>query len=253
MSVTETKPIVIELREVWFSYGRNTVLENVDLTIRVNDFASVVGPNGGGKSTLLKIMLGLLTPSRGDVKVLGMSPEKARPKIGYVPQNCQCDLQFPVTVTDVVLMGRLTGRFGLPRYGRTDKMIAGEAMKEVDITDLRHRPISALSGGQRQRMLIARALASRPELLLLDEPTASVDMLREKEFYELMARLAERLTIIVVTHDPAYASNYVNRVICVNRTVAVHPTSDLTGEDISKMYGYDVRAIRHDLHHEDEP
>jgi zinc transport system ATP-binding protein len=237
---------VITLEHVSFSYGQYIVLDDVNLKIESGDFACIVGPNGGGKSTLLKLMLGLLNPNTGAVRILGDTPQRGRPRIGYVPQNCQCDLQFPVTVMDVVLMGRLDTSRGIAGYRRVDKDAALDALREVDLFDLRKRTIAALSGGQRQRVLIARALVANPRILLLDEPMANVDILREKELIMLLKDLSSRLTILLVTHDFGFVSQYVNRVVCVNRSVVVHATSEMTGEIINEMYGHSVRIIRHD-------
>ena len=236
----------IDIKNLWFSYNNHPVLRGVDLQVARGEFVSMVGPNGGGKTTLLKLMLGLLDPSRGEVRVFGRRPREARPQIGYMPQFASFDLRFPVNVLDVVLMGRL-GRAGqVGPYRRPDRGAAAEVLEEVGLYALRKRPFSQLSGGQRQRVLIARAMASRPELLLLDEPTASLDVGVEKDFHELLARLCERLTVVVVSHDVAFVSETVGKVVCVRGTVAVHPTADLTGQMMRDLYGRDVRLVRHD-------
>ena len=240
----------VELRDVTFRYpGGETlplVLEDVTLRVEADDYLGLIGPNGGGKTTLLRIMLGLLRPQRGTVTVLGGTPLQVRSRIGYVPQHAQIDTSVPATVLDVVLMGRL-GRAGpVGPYGKPDRSAAAEALREVGLYGLRRRPFSQLSGGQRQRVLIARALASRPELLLLDEPTASLDVGVERDFHELLGRLVERLTVVVVSHDVAFVSETVGKVVCVRGTVAVHPTAELTGEMMCDLYGRDVRLVRHD-------
>lgn len=228
-----------------FSYNRYPVVENVNVTVYERDFVSMVGPNGGGKTTLLKLMLGLLHPSSGRVRIFGKPPEDARRRIGYMPQHAHLDPQFPVSVMDVVLMGRLghTRRFG--PYTRTDREFAEEALKELRMWEHRRAHFSALSGGQRQRVLIARALASRPDLLLLDEPTASLDLAVETELYELLRSLTERLTVVVVSHDIGFVSHYVTRVICVKQHVVIHPTSEITGEVINELYGSPMQMVRH--------
>ena len=237
---------VISIEGLTFSYDGFPVLEDVNVAIQERDFACILGPNGGGKTTLLKLILGLLRPTKGRVQVFGAPPERARTRVGYVPQSYEYDPQFPVRVIDVVLMGRLdkTGRPG--PYRRSDREAALAALREVEILELRHRPLAALSGGQRQRVLIARALACEPEILLLDEPTASLDLSVEAELYELLRALNQQLTIVMVSHDIGFVSRFVTKVICVKRHVAVHPTSELTGELISEVYGSDVRMVRHD-------
>ncbi len=236
---------VIELRGVTFTYAGPPAVENVNLTIRRCEFVGLVGPNGGGKSTLLKLALGLIQPDRGTVRLLGVPPAEARKRVGYMPQSALLDPRFPVTVMDVVLMGRLGRSRALGMHGRTDVQIAAQALEEVGLLDCRRRSFAALSGGQRQRVLIARALACEPEMLLLDEPTANLDMRVEEQLYELLRRLNERLTIVLVSHDVGFVSQFVTRVVCVNRTVQVHTTSQVTGEVISELYGHDVRMVHH--------
>ena len=236
---------MIEISDMTFSYGSKVVLEDVNLRVEEGDFASLVGPNGGGKTTLLKLMLGLLQPERGVVRIFGVTPARGRPRIGYLAQQMRFDALFPVTVTDVVLMGRLReGRHPGPFTGR-DRRVAEAALQEVELLDQRDRPFAELSGGERQRVLMARALACEPEALLLDEATANLDLQAEKEFYELMRKLNERLTIVMVSHDLYFVSSYVGRVICVNRKVQVHPTSKVDEELVREIYGSDIRIVRH--------
>ena len=239
-------PPVISVHGVSFAYDGDLVLRDVCLEVAPRDFACMVGPNGGGKTTLLKLILGLLAPAAGRITVFGGPPQEARTRIGYMPQHAQVDLRFPVSVADVVLMGRLGRAEIMGPYRRAHRDAAGQALREVGLYDLRQRPFGTLSGGQRQRTLIARALAAEPELLLLDEPTANLDAPAESDLYELLRRLNERLTIVMVTHDLGFVSRFVRTVICVNRCVVVHPTSEITGEIIREIYGADVCMIRHD-------
>jgi zinc transport system ATP-binding protein len=241
------KTAAITIEGVSFAYEAAPVLTNVNLTIDEGDFVSIIGPNGGGKTTLLRLMLGLLTPRTGVIRVLGESPEHARSRVGYVPQYFQFDTSFPVTVMDVVLMGRLDRHRSFGHYRGRDRAAADKALRDVEVYDLRDHPFSELSGGQRQRVLIARALASEPRLFLLDEPTTNVDPAVQDELYDLLAVLNQRLTIVMVSHDIGLVSTLVKRVVCVNRTVWVHPTSDLTGETIASLYGSNVSMVRHDL------
>ncbi len=236
---------IAELKNVSFAYNREPVLENVNLTIKKGEFASIVGPNGGGKSTLLKLLLGLLRPSSGELTVFGNTPEKVRHRIGYMPQHAQFDIQFPVTVMEVVLMGRLGHTRGV-RYSKKDRHIADRSLEDVHIANLAKRSFSDLSGGQRQRVLIARALSCEPDLLLLDEPTANIDPEAEVVLFEILKTLNKRMTILFATHDIGFVSQTVKSVICVNRCVVVHPTSEITGEIIKDIYGGEICMIRHD-------
>jgi len=228
-----------------FSYNGEAVLEKVKLAINKDDFVWIVGPNGGGKTTLLKLILGLLKPKTGRIEVLGMTPQKARRFVGYMPQFVSLDSQFPVNVMDVVLMGRLGNGEGVGPYRRSDREVAAEALQKVGLFEFRFRPFSSLSGGQQRRLLIARALASQPEILILDEPTANLDFRAEKELYELLQKLNENLTVILVSHDPAFVSDFVKRVICVNREVHEHPTTAISGLHISEFMGGDRRIVLH--------
>ena len=237
--------LAIELAGVSFAYDVTNVLEDVNLTVGPRDFACIVGPNGGGKTTLLKLMLGLLQPRRGTVRVLGRMPRDACRRIGYMPQRAQLDPQFPVSTMDVVLMGRLGGGTGFGPWRRADKAVATQAMEEVGLADLRHRAFSTLSGGQRQRVLIARALACEPEILLLDEPTASLDPAVQDDLYALLSELNRRWTVVVVSHDVGFVSVYCKSVICVNRTVHMHATGELTRQRVADMYGREVRMVPH--------
>ncbi len=239
-----TEPI-LTFDNVSFAFDSIEVLSDVSFSAQHHESISMVGPNGGGKSTLIKLMLGLLEPTHGTITVLGTDPVKARRKIGYMPQYLQYDQRFPVSVLDVALMGRLSGHiFGF--YNKKDKQITMKALDEMGVASLAKRSFGALSGGQRQRVLIARALACEPELLLLDEPTANVDPAVENQLLEILHDLAAKITVITVTHDLGFVSQMVDRVICVNRIVKIHPTSEITGEIIQDMYGGDLKMVRHD-------
>jgi len=236
----------VQIDGLWFSYDSQVVLRDVNLRIQPTERVCIVGPNGGGKTTLLKLILGLLRPTRGTVRVFGRTPEQARRRVGYTPQHAVFDPSFPASVLDVAIMGRLSKTRPWGPFRRADRAAATEALREVGMYELRKRSFSQLSGGQRQRVLIARALASRPDLLLLDEPTANLDVGVEQELYELLGRLGERLTVVVVSHDIGFVSELVNKVVCVQSTVAVHPTSELTGDLMRDLYGHDIRLVRHD-------
>lgn len=241
---------IIELDNVSFSYNSHPVLENVSLTVMARDFVWVVGPNGGGKTTLVKLLLGLVHPKSGSVRMFGHAPEAARQRVGYMPQHAQLDAKFPVTVMDVALMGRLHGGVAPLFLGAEHRRIALEALDMVGLKDKRRHALSELSGGQQRRLLIARALASQPELLILDEPTANLDKQIEGELFELLKQLNERLTILMVSHDPTFVSDFVDDVVCVNRHVALHPTSKMDRRMIHELYDLPMKVVRHDLGHD---
>lgn len=237
---------VIEIENVNFSYTRELVLRNVSLSVPAEEFLGIVGPNAGGKSTLIKLILGLLEPDSGTIRVLGKAPVMARSQIGYVPQYPTFSRRdFPINVLDTVLMGRLgfTSRPG--GYSKADRNIATEAMQAVEILDIANRPIGSLSGGQLQRVLIARALACKPEILILDEPTANIDMRVEEDIFGLLKQYNDHMTIIVVSHDIGFISGYVDRVACLNQTLVCHATDEISGKTIEELYGATVRMIHH--------
>ena len=236
---------VITLEDVSFSYGGPLVLEHVNLSVERGEFLGLVGPNGGGKSTLLKIVLGLLEPGAGRVSVLGRRPAEARQSIGYVPQFATFPRHFPVSVEDTVLLGRLGKTRAILGYRKADKEVAQRVMAETEIADLCKRPIGTLSGGQVQRVLIARALASEPEILILDEPTSNIDMRAETDIFDLLKTLNARMTIVVVSHDIGFISQYVSLIACLNRTLLCHTSSPITGEVIERLYGAPVQMIHH--------
>lgn len=243
---------VIELREVSFSYGAAPVLEQATLEVNQGEFLGIVGPNAGGKSTLLKLLLGQLEPQFGHVRVLGKRPQESRHQIGYVPQYPRFSRDFPITVEQAVLLGRLgargrrrLGALWPGRYSRIDRRFAQRALTEVEADDLCNRQVGSLSGGQLQRVLLARALVSEPSILLLDEPTANIDQRMENEIFDLLKELNSRMTILVVSHDVAFVSAYVTTVACVNRTLVRHHTDAIDGQIIQELYGDNVRMVAH--------
>ena len=247
MNLQQNSTPVIAVENLSFRFDTGPpVLEDVNLEIAAGDFASVIGPNGGGKTTLVKLIVGLLKPTTGRVRVFGLPPAKARPRIGYMPQHAMMDPRFPVRATDVVLMGRLGMGHRFGNYNRADREAAADALAKVDLEAIGGRPFSDLSGGQRQRVLLARALVTDPDLLLLDEPAAGLDQKVEHDFFELLQELNQHITIILVTHDLGFVAGFVRTVICVHGHVDIHPTSALDGRAISKIYGGEVRMVRHD-------
>ncbi len=239
------KPI-IELTEVSFAYDIGPpALEHVSLAVAEGEFLGLVGPNGGGKSTLLKIVLGLLNPASGEVRVAGETPQAARIMIGYVPQYARFARDFPISVEETVLLGRLGTTRLLGGYGMADREVARRAMAETEVLELRRRPLGTLSGGQVQRVLVARALACDPRILILDEPTANIDLRGETEIFDLLKLLNRRMTIVVVSHDIGFISRYVTRVACLNRTLLCHQPVPIGLEVIERLYGMPVQRIPH--------
>jgi len=227
---------IIDIRDLDFAYNGEAVLKDVNLTIRQKDFVAIIGPNGGGKTTLLKLILGLLTPAKGTVSVDGKPPQEASPCIGYVPQDIHTNRSFPITVIDVVLMGKLDPKRRLSRRSAANRRDALAALERMEMEGLADKKISLLSGGQRQRVFIARALVARPTLLLLDEPTASIDTKGQADFYRLLKELNEDITVLVVSHDLLVISRYVKSVACVNKKLYYHDQAEITGSMLETMY-----------------
>ena len=243
---------VVDMQGVSFAFHATPVLEDISLVIPQGDFVCIVGPNGGGKTTLLRLLLGLLRPQRGRIRVLGGAPVAVRHRIGYMPQHALLDPQFPMRVIDIVLMGRLKGWRAGP-FRRVDREVAMRALDEVRLADSAHKAFAALSGGQRQRVLIARALACAPEILLLDEPTANLDPLVQDEMNDLLHALNQRLTVILVSHDVGFVARHVKMVVCVSRHLRVHPAEEVTGDSIRELYGHGVRMVHHLHDHVHQP
>ncbi len=241
----------IELESVSFGYGARPVLEQANLKLEQGAFLAVVGPNGGGKTTLLRLILGLEEPQAGRIRVLGQAPQKARGEIGYVPQASTFASDFPITVEQAVQLGRLGRTRFLGGFRREDRRLAQQAMERVGVASLAPRHLATLSGGQVQRVLIARALAGHARILLLDEPTANVDAKVEEDFFELLRRLLGETTIVVVSHDVGFVTSYADQVACVNRRLVTHPTRSLTGEMIQDLYDGPVSLVQH-RHHDAE-
>jgi zinc transport system ATP-binding protein len=250
--MTSPQP-VIEIEDLTFSFGVAPVVEGVDLQVAAGEFLGIVGPNAGGKSTLLKLILGLLEPQSGRVLVLGKRPPAATRQLGYVPQYPSFPRDFPITVAQAVLLGRIgcrsrSGWLGVLTPGRVrkaDRQSVLEALEEVEAADLSRRQIGRLSGGQLQRVLLARALVSDPAVLILDEPTANIDLRLESDIFDLLKRLNQRMTILVVSHDVGFISSYVTRVACINRTLVCHRTDEINGQVIQQLYGEHVRMVAH--------
>ena len=210
---SKTKTVAMEFQHVSYSYGDVAVLGDASFHLHEGEFTALVGPNGAGKTTILRLLLGLARPSAGRVLVFGADPQDARDSIGYVPQHANFDPAFPISVEEVVRMGRLRG--GLGRYGKADKDLIGRALAMADVADLGRRSYTALSGGQRRRVLVARALAGQPRFLVLDEPTANMDVESEARLFRVLGELKGETTILVVTHDTSFVSAFTDVVLCV--------------------------------------
>jgi len=236
---------VIEVDNVCFAYNSQEVLHNVSFAIGRRALVAVVGPNGGGKTTLLKLLLGELTPRYGTVRVLGGTPEAARSRIGYVPQSVPFDPRFPVSVRETVLMGRVgRSRFGM--YARADRAAADQALERVGLAGFRQRPFAELSGGERQRVLIAQALAGGSELLLLDEPVANVDHEHTGQMYGLFQELTSEVTVMMVSHNLGVVTGHATHVLCVNRTAGLHAIGEVASSTFTAAFGDSLTTIRHD-------
>ena len=239
---------IIEIQNLSFAYNGQEVLKDVSLTIKQGEFLALIGPNGGGKTTLLKLILGLLDTDKGTIRVFGHPPRKASHRIGYVPQDVHINKHFPVTAMDVVLMGRLTSGKGWTRHSKEDRGAAQNALETVGMGDFIQRRIGRLSGGQRQRVFIARALATDPDVLLLDEPTASIDPQGQSDFYTLLKDLNETVTVVLVSHDLMILTSYVRSVACVNQQVHYHDEAEIT-EEMLTLYACPVELVAHGLPH----
>ncbi len=235
-------PVAISLRNVSVYRDGRALLDGVNLSLSAGEFTAVIGPNGGGKSTLLKVMLGLIDVDEGEVLLMGKRPSAVRSRVGYVPQQVVNQPGFPIRVSEVVAMGLPVGRsrgFSL-RQRQRDRIRA--ALDEVGVGDLVDRPFHALSGGQRQRVYIARALIGEPEILLFDEPTANIDPDGTYCFHELLERLHKRMTMLMVSHDFSVTAPMVDSVACVNSRLIYNADSQLNREMLALIYGVHTDA-----------
>ncbi len=243
---------IIKLEDVTVLYQDTPALTGISLEVEDGEFLGIIGPNGGGKTTLIKVILGLIKPSKGKVEVFGRPPGqlgKDRHLIGYIPQRNLVDWDFPVSVFDLVMMGRY-GRLGLfKRPSRQDREIVLGLLEAVQMQDFVERQFGQLSGGQQQRVFIARALATEPKLLVLDEPLGGVDVRAQEEFYQLLHRQKQErgLTVIVVTHDIAVVSTHVEKVACLNQILFVHgpPAEVFRTDTLQKVYGCEIELLAH--------
>jgi zinc transport system ATP-binding protein len=234
---------IISIENLFFSYNQHPVLRDVNIDIYEREVVSIVGPNGGGKTTLLRLILGLLKPKSGTILVDGKPPASASEIIGYVPQRAHHDNRFPITVYEAVLSGRVRP-FGF--YSKKDRVKAAQSLEDAGLADLIKEPFSNLSGGQIQRVLIARALATEARILMLDEPTSNIDPSAGDTLSSLLKKLNKTMTILLVTHDTAFVSSITDRALCINKTLVEHPADDNFCGMLATVYGDNTLVVRHE-------
>lgn len=245
----EDKP-VISIKNLWAGYEADTILEDISFEMFQNDYVGLIGPNGGGKTTLIRVILGLLKPDKGTISVMGQEPVRGRRHIGYVSQFQVEDKHFPISVWDVVALGRLQPNLLQNFHIRPhDKEVIELALQQTGMFEYRKRTMNELSGGQRQRIYISRALAAEPKILLLDEPTSSVDSQSSNQIYNLLAELNDHIAILLISHDLTAISTYVKTIGCVNRQLIYQGNKELTAEMVEIGYGCPVDLIAHGLPH----
>ncbi len=235
---------LIDIRNITVGYDENIILSDVSLTILDSDFIGVIGPNGGGKTTLLKAILGLLTPIRGEVVFHSSMTEGNHHRIGYLPQINNIDRKFPISVSEVVKSGLMSKKKIIKQYDKKELEFAGQLMEQMGIYHIRNKAIGELSGGQIQRALLCRALVNQPKLLVLDEPNTYVDNRFEKELYEKLRKLNENIAILLVSHDLGTISTYVKSIACVNHSLHYHPGNKITPE-LMEAYECPIQIITH--------
>jgi zinc transport system ATP-binding protein len=233
---------LFEMHSLSASYDANVVLQDVDFKVYDNDFIGVIGPNGGGKTTLLKVILGLLKPSKGNI--VFNNELLSRKSIGYLPQISTGDVSYPVTVTDIVLSGLMIHKGIIPGMSSSDKKKAEMVIDELGLAGMAGLNLKELSGGQLQRVFLGRAIIGDPKLLLLDEPGNFVDATFENDFYEKLRDLNERMAILMVSHDVGTISAHIKSFACVNRSLHYHPSHEITNEDLL-AYGCPIQLVTH--------
>ena len=236
---------IVKLQDVTLTKRGNVILERINLEVFEHDYVGIIGPNGGGKTTLLRVILGLESPQVGQVLLCGQHPQKTRRDVGYVPQVTRVETNFPVTVIEVVMMGLVAKSKPRGRFTSADRAAALIRLEQVGMVDYAKRQIKGLSGGELQRVLIARAMISQPRLLLLDEPTANVDSTFGQAFYQLLAEINKNLAIIMVSHDIGVLASQVKTIACLNRELHYHSAHDIPPETMERIYGCPVDLIAH--------
>ena len=246
---------IFDVKNLSFVVHGQTILQNINFQIFNGEYIAIIGPNGGGKTTLIRMLLGLEKPTSGEIRLFGKKLKQFKEwyKIGYVPQRAShVDANFPATVEDIVNMGRIAKRGFFAGMSQEDKDIVRDAMHKMDIVDLKDKMVGTLSGGQRQRVMIARALASSPEILILDEPNTGVDVTSQQRFYKLLAKLnkEEGITILFITHDIGVIADDIGRLFTINQkaTICNDPKEALSCEEMSELYGIEAHLIHNHKH-----
>lgn len=246
---------IFDVKNLSYSVRGQDVLSNISFEVFNAEYIAVIGPNGGGKTTLIRILLGLDKPTCGEIRLFGkkLKDFNAWDKIGYVPQKAsQVDVNFPATVQDIVNMGRVSKRGIFSRVSKEDREAVRDAMNKMDVYDLKDKMVGTLSGGQRQRVMIARALASNPSILILDEPNTGVDMASQKSFYALLSKLnkEDKITIIFITHDIGVIADDIGRVFTINQNAIIcnNPKETLSCKEMSDLYGINAHLIHNHKH-----
>ena len=246
---------IFDVKNLSFVVKEQTILSNISLEIFSSEYIAIIGPNGGGKTTLVRMLLGLEKPTNGEVKIYGkkLSHFKEWYKIGYVPQRASLvDGSFPATVLDIVNMGRTSQRRLFSALSKSDRTFVHDAMQKMDILDLADKMVGTLSGGQRQRVMIARALASNPKILILDEPNTGVDAASQKNFYALLRELNKKdgITIVFITHDIGVIADDIARLFTINQKAIIcnNPKQTLSCEEMSSLYGIDAHLLHNHRH-----
>ncbi|WP_434352683.1 ABC transporter ATP-binding protein [Psychrobacter sp. HD31] len=244
MMQAQAAKFAMSFHDVCFAYQDQEVLHGLTFNIAERSMLAIVGPNGGGKTTFVKLALGLLKPTRGHIHIFGKTPHEQSQNIGYVPQYFDFDATFPVTAIDVVLMGRVERNLFGP-FKSKDKALAIEALEKVSLSHLKNRPIANLSGGERQRVLIAQALVTNPKMLILDEPTANVDTKVEQQIYDLLCKLSKTMTILVVSHNLNVVTRHATHVACINRTASISSITNFNKDDLQALHRGDMTFLHH--------
>ena len=241
---------LLDVKNLRVQYDSHVALEDVFLRIDgPGEILGIIGPNGGGKTTLLKAVLGLIPISKGEISVFGLPPDKARQYIGYVPQYSKFDYDFPISVEEVVLTGRLKQAGLFRRYSAADKAAALSALQTVGMADYKNKQIGELSGGQRQRVFIARALSNNPKFLLMDEPNTGLDSFMQDELYRILSELKKKMAIIVISHDVGAVSVHMDKIACMNRRLFFHDSKEMSRGDFISSYGCAVDLVAHGVPH----
>jgi zinc transport system ATP-binding protein len=240
---------LVRLKGVTVSFDGELILDKVDFSVGERDYIGIIGPNGSGKTTLLRVILGLIEPDSGSVEVLGTTPEKGRRYIGYVPQFTEFDKVFPISVQEFVMMGRLPRSSMARRYSSEDREKASSALNRVDLLPLKGKQLGVLSGGEKQRAYIARALATDPKVMLLDEPTANIDIKMETGFYDLLSDLRKEIAVVLVSHDISVISVKVDKIACLNKQLFMHDSSEIDEHILEETYKCPVEMIAHGVPH----